>query len=253
VATPAEELFSETLGRHIRTWSTVATFRDTLRAGLAAGAKSKAEQAAQLYDLLTTSPEYRVLLTSVEDFSKAMPKERFVQLGEKQMLGTTVNSLDAATILFAHSMVDGAAFDYCRVTALHAPQDWEPDLLNKQIPLSVVREESFENIRRMKLDAALSDLEMESLEKKIDRLHARCRPEKGWSPMRGYAFDMGRIRSLDKLRQEIVHGDGLGRPIANVDDEFDYMQRTCMYFMGLVHYRYGLQIDAYRAFYVRKS
>lgn len=248
MATPAEKLFSEALGRNIKTWSTVGTFRQTLQAGLAAAAEAKAGEAANLYELLTKDPEYTVLLTNVEDFSRAMTKAQFVEFSAKQSVETAINSLNAATILFAHSMVDGAAFDYCRVTALHAPQDWEPDLLNKQVPLSLVRDTSFEDIRRSKLEAILADLEMESLEKKIDRLHARCKPEKGWSSMRGYAFDMERIKRLDKLRQDIVHGDALGRPIADVENEFDYMQRTCMYFMGLVHYRYGLQIDAVQAF-----
>ena len=238
MATPAETLFSETHGRNLRAWSTVATFRQTVQAGLAAAAAAKAEESARLYDLLTSTPEYGRLLLDVEGFRKAVPKEKFVELGVKQSLKTSINSLNAATILFAHSMVDGAAFDYCRVTALHAPQDWDPDLLNKQVQLSVVRDASFEDIRQMKLEAVLEDLEMESLSDKIDRLHARCRPERGWSPMVGYAFDLERIKRLDRLRQNIVHGDALGQPIENVDDEFEYMNRTCMYFMGLVNLRY---------------
>ena len=127
VATSAEKLFSETFGRNLNTWSTVGTFRQTLQAGLVGGAEAKARQAAELYDLLTTSPEYSVLLTNVDDFRKALPKDEFVGLSAKQSMETTINSLDAATILFAHSMVDGAAFDYCRVTALHAPQDSQAD------------------------------------------------------------------------------------------------------------------------------
>src|SRR5262249_36314127 len=154
---------------------------------------------------------------------------------------TSTNLISAATILFAHSMVDGAAFDYCRVTALHAPEDWEADLLNKQVPLSLAREKSFAELRQVKLDTLLDDLEMESLEDKIDRLYARCRPERGWSPMHGYAFELARINRLDKLRQDIVHGEALGKPIEHVDDEYDYMNRTCMYFMGLVNLRYGLK------------
>ena len=72
-------------------------------------------------------------------------------------------------------MVDGAAFDYCRVTALHAPQDWESDISNKQVPLSVVRGASFDEVRGTKLEEYLKDLEIKSLKEKIDRLHARCR------------------------------------------------------------------------------
>jgi len=79
-----------------------------------------------------------------------VPKGKFVETGAKQSVETSANLLNTTTILFAHLMVDGAAFDYCRMTALHAPQDWEADLLNKQVPLSLIREKSFEEIRQMK-------------------------------------------------------------------------------------------------------
>jgi hypothetical protein len=245
--TPAEKLFSETYGRYLRTWSAITTFRQMVKLSIAAAAEARAEEASALYDEMMSSPQYEKLFTDKEGFRAALPKHKFIELNVRQSMDTSVNSLNAATILFAHSMIDGAAFDYCRVTALHAPQDWELDILNKQVPLSVVRGTSFEEIRGAKLVEILEDLEMKSLREKIDRLHARCQPTKGWSPMTGYTFDLQRIMRLDKLRQDIVHGEALGQTIANVDDEFDYMHRTCMYFMGLVNLKYDLKIDPYVA------
>lgn len=244
--TPAEVLFSEAHGRTMRAWSTVSIFRQVVQAGFAAAVRAREFETAHLYDLVISDPDYMKLLTDVEGFRKAMPKEKFVELGVSQSAQTATNLVNAATILFGHSMVDGAAFDFCRVTALHAPQDWEPDLLNKQVPLSWIREQPFDEIRRLKLEDFLRELEMKSLKDKIDRLHARCRPERGWSPMTDYVFDLERIERLDLLRQDIVHGNALGQPIENVVAEFEYMNRTCWYFMGLVNMRYGLMLDPYR-------
>lgn len=245
MATPAETLFSETHGRTVRAWSTVSIFRQVVQAGLAAAKQEKAKEAESLYDRVISDPDYMKLVTDVEGFRKAMPKEKFVEFGVKQSAETAANLLNAATILFGHSMVDGSAFDYCCVTALHAPNDWEPELSNKQVPLSLVRELPIEEILRRKLDDALKDLEMKSLRDKIDRLHARCQPKKGWSPIHGYVFDLARIERLDLLRQNIVHGDALGQPIEDALGEFEYMNRTCWYFMGLVNMRYGLRLDPY--------
>lgn len=245
--TPAEKLFSETHGRTLRAWTTVSIFRQVVEAGFTAATKKKAKEAEFLYDLVISDPEYMKLVTDVEGFRKAMPKEKFVELGVNQSAETATNLLDAATILFGHSMVDGAAFDYCRVTALHAPNDWEPELSNKQVSLSSIRERPINEILRAKLNDLLGDLKMKSLKDKIDRLHARCRPEAGWSPMHGYVFDLDRIERLDLLRQDIVHGDALGRPIADAVGEFEYMNRSCWYFMGLVNMRYGLKLDPYLA------
>lgn len=243
--TPAERLFSETHGRTLRAWGTVSTFRQVVEAGFVAAATKKAEEAEFLYDQLISDPDYMKLLTDVEGFRRAMTKEKFVELGVSQSAQTATNLLNAATILFGHSMIDGAVFDYCRVTALHAPNDWEPELSNKQVPLSSLRERTFDEILRVKLDDHLKDVEMKSLREKINRLHARCRPEKGWSPMNGYAFDLDRIERLDLLRQDIVHGDALGRHIEDAFSEFEYMNRSCWYFMGLVNMRYGLKLDPY--------
>jgi hypothetical protein len=247
MATAAETLFSETHGRTIRAWSTVSTFRQVMQAGLAAAAKAKAEEAARLYDLVISDPYYMKLVNDVEGFRKAMPKDKFIELGVKQSTETATNLLNAATILFGHSMVDGAAFDYCRVTALHAPKDWEAELSNKQVVFSLLRECPIDEIRRLKLEDVLEDLEMKSLKEKINRLHARCQPDKGWSPIHGYVFDLARIERLDLFRQDIVHGNALGRPIPDVNGEFDYMNLTCWYLMGLVNMRYGLRLDPYVA------
>lgn len=200
-------------------------------------------QATVLYDQLLSEGDFGKIVVDKSAFRSSVPLEKFLSTTVGGSVDSAVNFLDAATILFAHSMMDGAAFDYCKVTALHAPADWESDVLNKQVPLSVVRDEPYEKIRQLKIEAALEDLEMESLRDKIDRLHARCKPEKGWSPMDGYHFDSSRIERIDRLRQDIVHGEALGKPIDAVEDELDYINRTCMYFFGLVNHHYGLKID----------
>jgi hypothetical protein len=71
--------------------------------------------------------------------------------------------------------------------------------------------------------------------------------------MSGYAFDLDRIIRIDRLRQDIVHGEALGQTIANADEEFDYMDRTCMYFMALVNFKYHLKLDPYSAMGLKRE
>jgi hypothetical protein len=81
---------------------------------------------------------------------------------------------------------------------------------------------------------------------KVDRLFARCNPPSGWSPMVGYVFDRERIRQFDDQRHEIVHGNALGKPLTlfQVSDEnLLYVQKTGMFFMGLINFKYHLRID----------
>ena len=74
----------------------------------------------------------------------------------------------------------------------------------------------------------------------------RCNPPSGWSPMRGYAYDKGVVTRFDDQRHEIVHGKAPGKPLTlfQVSDEsLYYIQRTGMYFLGLINFKYGLQLD----------
>lgn len=64
--------------------------------------------------------------------------------------------------------------------------------------------------------------------------------------MTEYAFDLGRIKEFDDQRHAIVHGKAMGKPLAlfEVSDEnLFYMQKTGMYFLGLINFKYGLQLD----------
>lgn len=162
------------------------------------------------------------------------------------MLGTTYASLDAAVLVFYHSILDGVAFDCLRVTALHSPSDWEEDLEKVQIGLLEARDQAYDHLLRAKVGTRFASLERESLLIKVDRLLARCKPKTNWSPMHGYAYDRQRIKQFDDQRHEIIHGAAIGKPLALfpvTDENLWYLSRTGMFFVALVNMRYGLQID----------
>lgn len=141
-------------------------------------------------------------------------------------------SLDAATLVFIHSVLDELVFDYCRVTALHAPEDWEDDLKQVQISLLEAKNKTYNQILTAKIEKHLEKLARESLCTKTDRLFARCQPSADWSPMESYSFDRDRIQEFDKQRHEIIHGRALGKPLSifTVSDEsLHYLMQTGLY------------------------
>lgn len=244
--TKAEELFNQAYVRNMKLWSSITTFRDSLLGVSDAVLKRQQEQVVKMYDSLAYDPAYRKLLVNPKGFADKVDKVKFVATTADAFLKGTIDSLDAATVVFVHSVVDAAAFDYCRVTAVAAPADWEQDLKSTQIPLSDIANSSYEELLRRKLDDHLQKLERESLRTKIDRLSARCQPPPKWSPMNNYEFDSEIVKRLDDQRIEIVHGAALGRPLKVYPVSHDalwYLQRTTMYFAGLVNLKYGLQID----------
>jgi hypothetical protein len=106
-----------------------------------------------------------------------------------------------------------------------------------------MRGSDYEKVLGQKLDEFFAQLERESLLKKAEYLFARCQPPEKWSPMHNYVYDKERLERLDRFRHEVIHGESLGKVIANASEEVEYLMQTTLFFMGLVNLRYKLMID----------
>jgi len=246
----ASKLLNETFARLIYATSVVSNFRTTLLAVSSDADKHLNSTLTDLVRDLFEAPEWKRLLVPIDPTAPQSPKKpdyaALAKTGAKAMLGTTYAQVDAATLIFYHSILDGVAFDCLRVTALQAPSDWENELSGMQVGLLEARDQTYEQLLRAKVNKRLDELERESLLAKVGKLFARCKPEPKWSPMYGYAYDQTRIKQFDDQRHEIVHGSAVGKPLVLfpvTDESLFYLSRTGMFFVGLINMRYGLQID----------
>jgi hypothetical protein len=246
----ALQLLTETFARLTHATSVVSNFRTTLLAVTSDADKHLNSKLTGLIRGLFEDGEWAGLLVPIDPTAPQFPKKSdYATLAEtsaKAMLGTTYAQVDAATLIFYHSILDGVAFDCLRVTALQAPRDWEEDLANAQVGLLEARDQAYDKLLRARIDKRLETLERESLLTKVGRLFARCKPEPDWSPMHGYAYDKARIKQFDDQRHEIVHGAAVGKPLTLfpvTDESLFYLLRTGIFFVGLINMRYGLQID----------
>jgi hypothetical protein len=247
----AEKLFNEAFARWLQASATVSNFRETFTAVASSATEHLELSATELFRKMHEDPQYRgILVDKTGEPASARPVSDYQKLGKtaaQVLFDTSYASLDAAAVVFYHSLLDALAFDCCRVTAIHAPRDWEQDLRNTQVQLLETQSKSYDQLLLGKLDERLDKLERESLLTKVDRLFARCNPPAGWSPMVGYAFDRDRIKRFDDQRHEIIHGTALGKPLTLFqisEDNLFYVTRTGMYLIGLINFKYGLQVDA---------
>jgi hypothetical protein len=246
--TEAEKLFNQIFNRWINRQGFIFSFRRTSFEGMKGARKSiEAGNAYFVKDMMEGS-DYDKILVDKKGFFKVIPPEKLIGELTELTVSQAQIAVDAASIVFAHSVLDGAAFDYCRVTALVAPRDWESVIDQRQIRLSDVRGSDYEQILREKLGEFFEQLERESLLKKADHLFARCKPPANWSPMHGYVYDRDRLIKLDDYRQQVIHGNGPVQGIADADEEVDYLMRMVLFFQGLVNLRYGLTLNPVYAF-----
>jgi hypothetical protein len=237
-----ERLFNDVVARCYDRWRFVLSFRITAKTSMAAAADQiAADKITFVADMLHGS-EFDKILIEKEKFFELNPPEKLVEQMTAQTIAEMELVMNAASIVFVHSVLDAAALDFCRVTALAAPKDWEGAVEKKSVSLAEAKEANYDQLLQQKLADHFLQLEKESLLKKADLLLGRCKPEPKWSPMNAYEYDRKRLEYLDGFRHNIIHGDGLGMELKNADDEIDYLMRTALYFMGLVNLRYGFKL-----------
>jgi hypothetical protein len=239
----AERLFNDVVARCFDRWRFVLSFRITSKASMAAAAKQiEADKVTFVADMFHGS-DFDKILINKEKFFHDNPPEKIIQEMTEQTVREMELVMNAASVVFVHSVLDAAAYDYCRVTALAAPNDWEGVVEKKGVPLAELKTSNYDQLLQQKLTEYFAQLERESLLTKADQLLARCKPEARWSPMNNYEYDRDRLKRLDEFRHNVIHGDGLGMELNDSDNEVDYLMRTALYFMGLVNLRYGFQIN----------
>jgi hypothetical protein len=167
----------------------------------------------------------------------------FVENEAKQMTEKSVaafeSALDAASLIFSHSLLDGAAFDWCRVCALARPDDFMRYIGKRKVTLTLIEAQTapFSELRNKEI---FRYLKAKSLPKKLDILFALCRPPPS---LQNYNYDRKRIRDLHTLRNDYVHRGWVGRRLPQGDDDLVFLSNTTTFLFHLVTQRYGIRLD----------
>jgi hypothetical protein len=247
----AEEVFSETFGRFMLNWSFITSLRQVSEVAFPIAEKELAAMHAGAVEAIATDPDYSKIIVNL-DGSHSSWGDQLKQLIRTAMTETAISNarraVDAASLVFAQSMLDDSAWSYCRVCALIAPQDWEPFVEAKKVDFRTLSKQSAEAIRGELIQATLSQLERDSLLKKVEMLFRLCNPPKGFAPIENYSFDHARLDAIDNRRHSIIHADGLRNQLGNVDDDLTYVIKTGNYLMGLVNQKYGVRVDPLKVF-----
>jgi hypothetical protein len=218
---PAEILASDLFTRNLSAWGAVQSFRWLGQLGLPHATRQATEKFQQGFQSasrrLKDALEARVLDNAIKAatklFTGAWPPladpEFLTQAMIEHSATTFESALDAATLIFAHSVLDSAALDWCRVCALAAPDDFLPLIDQKKVTLADVQAVSYAELRATALQDYLDNLDKVPLLKKLDLLFSLCRPSPTFVGIdENYRYDRERLIALDTLRHDYVHHGG---------------------------------------------
>ncbi|MGD0399403.1 MAG: hypothetical protein ABSC04_10865 [Syntrophobacteraceae bacterium] len=152
--------------------------------------------------------------------------------------------VDATCLVFAHSVLDGAVLDYCRVCSLLAPCDWVHLIAGKKISVREIRDATLEEITTREVASYVDSLDRASLLHKLDRLFQVCHPPSTIGVLtKPYSYDRDRISAIDDTRHEIIHKSGPIAPIPTIEGDIEYLMDTNTFLMSIVNSKYNVRFD----------
>jgi hypothetical protein len=238
-----EQFFTRVWVRLNSQWTSILTFRQLGRSGLPLATREALRSNFEFAEQLASSPEYEKLFTDRKKLLESGILKELPARMTRNAVEIFEATLDAASLVFAHSALDAAAYDYCRLCAMVAPRDLLPFVAEKKLALTEVELRPFDKLLEGINKAFLSNLEKESMMRKIDFVFQLCKPPAGFAPMDGYSFSRPRLRRLDELRHKVVHSTGPASRLPDSDADLEFLLKTGYFLMGVVNERYGVKMD----------
>lgn len=232
-----EKLCARILLRSVTGFGPVMSFWEICDLGLPMAIDEKTKQWEGAAASFAHDPEYRQFLRDPESWTLEEEGRVLVENMMEHARAEFGASRDSAALVFSHSILDSIAFDCCKISSLVAPEDWEAQVGKRKVVLSEVKGQDYGQLLRARIEEYLVQLERESLLKKIDTLHKKCWQE---TEITGYAFDSVRLKELDDLRHEVVHGLTGPKELPRGLDDIDYLQKTSLHLATSVLRKYNL-------------
>ena len=129
----ATRLFNKVFFALTGTWADTFSFRRIVLAGVADAQRHLLEQNARWFDQFVNDPTNDAVFRDKAKYLEAVGGIAGVAEGlTKQEINAYGGSVDAASMVFMHSALDGAAHDLCRASALVDPNQWHQFVENQQ-------------------------------------------------------------------------------------------------------------------------
>lgn len=153
--------------------------------------------------------------------------ESMAQAFYKQKYKRVKDSIDAASLVFAHAIIDGLIHELCSITSRILSDKWASKLTKKKVEFEELQMSSPDNIRNRLIDEYIDSLERESLLKKYDIFLSVCNPPNNHQLTNGVKLDRSRLDKLDRLRHDAAHGNRISSFLPCGDDDIIFLRDMC--------------------------
>jgi|GEM_PF-3148249 len=158
------------------------------------------------------------------------------------VIGQSKCRIDAASMVFVHSLLDATIYSLCCVSYDSNPNDWLGFIKDRQLKIEDVLAKGQDAATKTISRNYIASLERESMLKKSDKLHAVCKPPSNVNYAYNYTFSRETLEKFDNLRNAIVHKLQFGAGIPDVEQMLDFGIKTGVYLSRMISEKYGLSL-----------
>jgi hypothetical protein len=152
---------------------------------------------------------------------------------------------EAASLIFAHTILDDLATSILGFLADAQPDQWEEKVRDRKLSLADSKQSSFAELRdRLVRDYVAQLSKDKSLPKRIGMAFKESNASR--ELITDFSYDEGRMEKLDELRHSFIHKDALGTRIPTLDDDLNFMHRTGIAMLAAVSLHLSVQASPLR-------
>ena len=133
-------------------------------------------------------------------------------------------SINAASLVFAHAIIDDLIYELCLITSKILSDKWASKLTKKKIEFEEIQRSSPDDIRDRLIREYINGLERKSLLEKYDTFLSVCNPPKNHQLTTGVKLDRSRLEKLDSLRHDAAHGNRVQSFLPSGDDDIVFIR-----------------------------
>ena len=204
---------------------------------------SKAKQTIQAVKDFTNTAEATIKVTPQFEKMLGESLEAFYLVqNPDSAIRHSRRRIDAAAIVFVHSLLDETIYSLCKISYLIGPNDWLQFIKGRKIKFEDILDKGSEQIvQDICGNFVITEVERKSIIERSDMLHAICSPVSTINYVSNFVFSKSALESFNKLRRDIVHGQQAGREIFNIEQDLQFGLKAGLYFCSMVRDKYGLQ------------
>lgn len=199
------------------------------------------DDARQLLELMKPGGKLEDILIDAHSYFEEGMDKNFVHMASTTARKSASLMNNAGCLVFGHSIFDRVVTESIRICHVADPNCLLKYINDKKIKLSSVLSDDPVDIKDDLSKHYIEELNRESIEKRLNKLFCICSPHAGHKAQPSYEFSMDRIRDIDSLRQDCIHGVIPELSDTDISDTLDYLFLTFGFIVWMLHLKYDLK------------